>query len=196
MNANSRKDGYIPTSVIDDIIKLVEAMDNVIQNFNSIKKPIIDSSNSVPKATEQLDKVTQETEKATSRMLDLVEGITDKEIETLSIVGDLLENSDGLNDGEKDKLQKVRQNAENVQNDTFLIMDSLQFQDITTQQIHHANSILEALEDEMRSLVEVMGKAIKSEQKSRSFDPNATIEGGETRQQNVDELIKSIKQDS
>ncbi len=184
----------LPANVLKDIVKLVKSVDTMIQSFNSIRKPIKESSNSVPKANQQLDKVTRETEKAANRMLDLVEGITDKEIETLSIVGDLLESSENLTEEESSKLQKVRQNAENVQNDTFLIMDSLQFQDITTQQIHHASSILDAIENEMHSLLQVMGEALEVGDKlDRQFDPNASMEDSRSRQRNIDDLIKSVK---
>ncbi|HKJ68286.1 MAG TPA: protein phosphatase CheZ [bacterium] len=194
MGSQSENKKHLPENVLDDIVKLVKSVDTMIQNFNSIRKPIKDSSTSVPKANQQLNKVTKETEKAANRMLDLVEGITDKEIETLSIVGDLLASAENLTEDEQCKLQKVQQNAEQVQNDTFLIMDSLQFQDITTQQIHHASSILDAIENEMHSLLRAMGEAFEGGNKlERQFDPNATMEDSKKRQRNIDDLIKSVK---
>lgn len=192
--APKKNNGMMPKKVMEDIFKLVRSVDNMIQNFHSIRKPLIDSSNSVPEATKQLDKVTKETEKATHRMLDLIEGITDKEIDTLSLVEELLEQSDSMEEAQVEKLEHIRQNAEEAQNDSFLIMDSLQFQDITTQQIHHAGAILEAIEEKLKSLLTVIGEAFDLEgRSSRSYDPNATIEGSATRQQNVDELIKSMR---
>jgi len=192
--ASKKKNETMPQRVVEDILKLVRSVDNMIQNFNSIRKPLIDSSNSMPEATKQLDKVTKETEKATHRMLDLIEGITDKEIDTLSVVEELLGDTESMEDSQIEKLEQIRQNAEEAQNDSFLIMDSLQFQDITTQQIHHAGAILDAIEDKLKSLLEIIGEAFNMEERvSRHYDPNATIEGSATRQRNVDELIKAMR---
>lgn len=192
--ASNNQNGTMSQKVVEDIFKLVRSVDSMIQNFNSIRKPLIDSSKSMPEATKQLDKVTKETEKATHRMLDLIEGITDKEIDTLTLVEEILGEAESIDDAHVEKLERIRQNAEESQNDSFLIMDSLQFQDITTQQIHHAGAILEAIEDKLKSLMAIVGEAFSFEERvSRHYDPNATTEDRTARQQNVDELIKSMR---
>lgn len=192
--ASKENNGHIPTEVFEDIVKLVKSVNDMIQNFNSIKKPIIDTSNSVPEAAKQLDKVTQETEKATHKMLDLIEGILDREIETTSMVETIFSEEEKLPENVVKNLDRIKMNAEDSQNDSFMIMDSLQFQDITTQQIYHASAILGTIEDRLQSLLSMIGEAFKMEREVKThYDPEATTDNREGRQQSVDELIKATK---
>lgn len=192
--ASKENNGQIPTEVFEDIVKLVKSVNDMIQNFNSIKKPIIDTSNSVPEAAKQLDKVTQETEKATHKMLDLIEGILDREIETASMVETILSEEEKLPETAVKNLDRIKMNAEDSQNDSFMIMDSLQFQDITTQQIYHASAILGTIEERLQSLLSMIGEAFKMERSVKThYDPEATTDNREGRQQSVDELIKATK---
>jgi chemotaxis regulatin CheY-phosphate phosphatase CheZ len=192
--ASKENNGQIPTEVFEDIVKLVKSVNDMIQNFNSIKKPIIDTSNSVPEAAKQLDKVTQETEKATHKMLDLIEGILDREIETASMVETIFSEEEKLPDTAVKNLDRIKMNAEDSQNDSFMIMDSLQFQDITTQQIYHASAILGTIEERLQSLLSMIGEAFKMERSVKThYDPEATTDNREGRQQSVDELIKATK---
>lgn len=192
--ASKENNGQIPAEVFEDIVKLVKSVNDMIQNFNSIKKPIIDTSNSVPEAAKQLDKVTQETEKATHKMLDLIEGILDREIETASMVETILSEEEKLPETAVKNLDRIKMNAEDSQNDSFMIMDSLQFQDITTQQIYHASAILGTIEERLQSLLSMIGEAFKMERSVKThYDPEATTDNREGRQQSVDELIKATK---
>lgn len=192
--ASKENNGQIPTEVFEDIVKLVKSVNDMIQNFNSIKKPIVDTSNSVPEAAKQLDKVTQETEKATHKMLDLIEGILDREIETASMVETIFSEEEKLPETAVKNLDRIKMNAEDSQNDSFMIMDSLQFQDITTQQIYHASAILGTIEERLQSLLSMIGEAFKMERTVKThYDPEATTDNREGRQQNVDELIKATK---
>ncbi|MBD3275363.1 MAG: hypothetical protein GF372_08640 [Candidatus Marinimicrobia bacterium] len=192
--ASKDNNGQIPTEVFEDIVKLVKSVNDMIQNFNSIKKPIIDTSNSVPEAAKQLDKVTQETEKATHKMLDLIEGILDREIETASMVETIFSEEEKLPEIAVKNLDRIKMNAEDSQNDSFMIMDSLQFQDITTQQIYHASAILGTIEERLQSLLSMIGEAFKMERNVKThYDPEATTDNREGRQQSVDELIKATK---
>jgi len=192
--ASKENNGQIPTEVFEDIVKLVKSVNDMIQNFNSIKKPIVDTSNSVPEAAKQLDKVTQETEKATHKMLDLIEGILDREIETASMVETIFSEEEKLPETAVKNLDRIKMNAEDSQNDSFMIMDSLQFQDITTQQIYHASAILGTIEERLQSLLSMIGEAFKMERTVKThYDPEATTDNREGRQQSVDELIKATK---
>lgn len=181
---------------MEDFVHLVKSVNNMIHNFRSIRKPIVESSKSMPIASEQLDKVTFETEKATHQMLDLIEGITERDAETAELVGNLLQDTPDIPEAAKPHLNQIKTNAEACQNDSFLLMDALQFQDITTQQINHANTILGEIEAKLQSLLEMIGETfeIRSNKEYRPHDPNATTQEGVKRQQIVDELLKSQQQ--
>ena len=185
----------IPKQAIEDFITLIKSVNNMIRNFRSIRKPIVESSNSMPIASEQLDKVTFETEKATHQMLDLIEGITERDTDTAELVDKMLENISDIPEEAKPHLNRIKENAEACQNDSFLLMDALQFQDITTQQINHANTILGEIETKLQSLLEIIGETFEIRDKEyRPHDPNATTSEGAKRQQMVDELLKSQQQ--
>lgn len=187
----SNKQSPSPAHVLDDIVKLVSSMNEMIRNFKSMRDPIMESSNSVPQASKQLDKVTQETERVTNQMLDLVETMTERGMNTADNVETLLEDTDQLTDRQEELLREIQENAAEDQNDIFLIMDALQFQDITSQQISHANSILDTIEQKLQSLLYMIGEAFEvQEEVERCFDPEATTTERETRQDLVDSLIK------
>ncbi len=193
---NVRDSGEIPPQVVDEFMKLIASVNSMIHNFRSIKRPIVESSNSMPLASEQLDKVTQETEKATHQMLDLIESITDRDMETAALAEELLSKHEEIPSDISTAVQKIKENAEECQNDSFLLMDALQFQDITSQQINHANTILGEIEEKLQSLMQIIGETFEMrEREYKPHDPNATIRNGEKRQQLVDELLKTQQKD-
>jgi len=180
-----------PPEVVDEVIQMVQAVNAMIAKFKSIRTPIIESSNSVPVATKQLDKVTAETEKATHQMLDLIEGIMEREADTHEKANEVLASLDADETETKMAVEKIIKNADQSQNDSFMLMEAMQFQDITSQQINHANSILEEIEEKLLTLLKLTGDSFQfSEHSSRHFDPDATTEGRNHRQQTVDEIIK------
>jgi len=181
----------LPPEVLDDIVKLVTSVNEMIQNFKAIREPIIESSNSVPQATQQLDKVTEETERVTHKMLDLVEGLMERGMDTAMIVDELLASNEERPQEDRDRLEEIKENSDADQNDLFLIMDALQFQDITSQQINHANAILDTIENKLQSLLSTLGEVFDvQEHMERCYDPNATVRDGETRQKIVDNVIE------
>ncbi|MFC1726883.1 hypothetical protein ACFL4T_14770, partial [candidate division KSB1 bacterium] len=129
----------------------------------------------MPKATQQLDKVTKETELATTEMPDKIERILNKINDTntglnerksvlkkwknikvlikgkfagipdfenkekvLSGIQEIIEQNIDIRKETK-SLKDVENTFNKIQNDVFGIMNSLQFQDITSQQIRAAN---------------------------------------------------------
>jgi chemotaxis regulatin CheY-phosphate phosphatase CheZ len=86
-------------------------------------------------------------------------------------------------------------------NDAFLIMDSLQFQDITAQQMDHAASLLEDLESKLQQVLITFGGemgeealvAAPSPKKVRAYDPHADLFEKKTAQEDIDSLFKSKK---
>lgn len=86
-----------------------------------------------------------------------------------------------------------------VRDELFGVMNHLQFQDITSQQLSHASSIIQDMErylDEFAGLFDVhsAGKLPEREPEAtgvypRAFDPAATTRDAERRQAIVDELL-------
>ena len=90
-------------------------------------------------------------------------------------------------------LSTLSAKAETNLADAYTIMDTLQFQDITAQQIDHAASLLEVIETKLHDIGNVIdGEAptIPSEvKKDRAFDPNADLFTNKTDQAAIDDLI-------
>ena len=86
-----------------------------------------------------------------------------------------------------------------VRDELFMVMNHLQFQDITSQQLSHASSIIQDMErylDEFAGLFDVnsFGRIPDREPEPsalfpRAFDPAATTRDAESRQAVVDELL-------
>ena len=83
------------------------------------------------------------------------------------------------------------------QNNAFLIMDALQFQDITSQQMHHASTLLEDIEGRLQHLLSVFdGEAMpefedSEAKKERAFDPDADLFDGKN-QSEVDTIVSQV----
>ncbi|MBD3258848.1 hypothetical protein GF377_10470 [candidate division GN15 bacterium] len=182
-----------------EITELTESISGLVENFKKLKRPLVETSEKVPQATNQLDKISEQTEAAAHQMLDRVEHITQRDEEVLA---GLEEIKASLESGDKeagtkqadDLIAKVNDNL----NDAYMIMDSLQFQDITAQQMDHAASLLEDLESKLRQIVttvsgpdaaEELNKAISGEKKDRAYDPHADLFDKKTNQADIDSLF-------
>jgi hypothetical protein len=84
-----------------------------------------------------------------------------------------------------------------LRNELFSLMNCLQFQDITTQQLNYASSVLVDMENRLAELAQIfdpdkMGLShlvILDSPATVAFDPAATTENAETRQALVDEIF-------
>ncbi|MBU8934581.1 MAG: protein phosphatase CheZ [candidate division Zixibacteria bacterium] len=178
-----------------EVVALASSITEVVDKFRQLQNPLAESRETVPRATEQLDKISEQTEAAAHQMLDKVEGISQREEEVIQglkaikvkvvdgDLGDFAPSVDAL-------IKKVQTNYE----DAFLIMDALQFQDITAQQMNHAASLLESLETRLNSIVSVIQGSndvaeATVEHKERVFDPNAEFTNTKTTQADIDSLF-------
>ena len=85
----------------------------------------------------------------------------------------------------------VENTLDDIQNNVFDIMNALQFQDITSQQINAANSLLGSIQNRLNSLINKFAN-IKTEDiavKKGTFDKDATIQNADKRQQSADEIF-------
>ncbi len=184
-----------------ELNELTSSIGKMMELFRQIKQPIQESSEKVPSTTMQLEKVTQQTEKATHKVLDIVELLTNRNSEIIEIcqkIESTIESGLGKNAEIGKLLDQIKNNANANLGDTMVIMEALQFQDITSQQIDHAVSQLEDVEGKLKTLLVSTGMAKETEivqngRKNRAFDPNAKYDAvHQNQQREVDDLISSI----
>ena len=185
-------------NIQQEIEGLAFSISEIVSKFKELHHPIQESSDKVPQATEQLDKISEQTEAATHQMLNGVEKIVEQledaktglnQIKTC-VSEDRVSEIDGLVDNLLDK-------ASVSCNDAYAIMDALQFQDITTQQVNHAASMLEEIEKKLHGVMSSLrGEKFESsepesgnEKKKRAFDPRADLFDKKTDQSAIDDLF-------
>ncbi|MDX9858146.1 MAG: protein phosphatase CheZ [candidate division Zixibacteria bacterium] len=186
-----------------EISELSEAVIKVVDSFRQVKNPLVESQEKVPMATDQLDKISEQTEAAAHQMLDRVERITQREEEIIAGLGEIRKGVDG---GSHEQvvgvIDAIRSKAETNLNDAYMIMDALQFQDITAQQMNHAASLLEDIEEKLKRIVAALngqGAEIGDDQgdvrekRLRVFDPHADFADKRTEQEDIDSLFEREK---
>lgn len=188
-----------PAKVRNELEKLTDSINVIMDSMRKMQNPILESREQLPQANAQLDKVSAQTEKAANKMLDLVEQIIDHQEKVVQLSGDLagfLRRSRARDrDVYRDNVKRINEMAATSQNNAFMIMDALQFQDITAQQVQHASSLLEDIETRLQKLLGVFdGKNVSelenmsSSKKERAYDPDADLFEGRD-QKEVDEII-------
>lgn len=186
------------TEIQKEILELASAISDVVRKFRELKDPLAESHDKVPRATKQLDKITEQTEAAAHQMLDKVEQITQREeevIEGLAQLKDWAEQNQAAD--ACDMVDKLIEKANTTVSDAYTIMNALQFQDITSQQMHHAAFLLDEVEGKLHGIISVLhGKESASDpqepgkqKKERIFDPHADVFDKRTDQSEIDSLV-------
>jgi chemotaxis regulatin CheY-phosphate phosphatase CheZ len=184
-----------------EISELSSSIDGIIESFRELKMPLVETHEKVPQATNQLDKISEQTEAATHQMLDRIEQITIREDE---VVQGLDELRVGLGSEIADemvaKFDKLKESASSNLQDAYSIMDALQFQDITAQQMSHAASLLEEIQGRLIRIVGIVNGEgtenstdLPSGKKQRIFDPHADLFDKKTNQEDIDSLFDQKK---
>ena len=186
-------------NVQNDIAKLTNAIIEIISNFKKLQNPIQESQVKVPMATDQLDKISEQTEAATNHMLDLIENVSIREEEVIKglreVKGLLPEGNEKISNRIDELIEKINVNV----NDAFTIMNALQFQDITSQQMDHAASMLEEIESKLTQICKMFGISPEMtgeetrDKKERVYDPHADLYEKKTEQKDVDTIFDQVK---
>ncbi|RKX22915.1 MAG: hypothetical protein DRP35_00800 [Candidatus Zixiibacteriota bacterium] len=176
----------------NEVVVLASSLKDIVDKFNKLQHPIVESHEKVPQATQQLDKISDQTEAATQKMLDTIEAITEREQDVLEGLKGIVDSD--INDTIKSEVNKLTEKVEANVNDAYSIMDALQFQDITSQQMDHAASLLEDIEEKLNNIIVVMdgGQEAKepTKKKVRAYDPHADVYDKKTNQDEIDSLFK------
>lgn len=192
-----------PKSMHDELRDLAASLSEIVKGIRVAQEPILESQRKVPQATEQLEKITRQTEDATHRVLDMAEHITSRETEIESLLKDLRRSLPATyfrnNSKAKALIERIRECANQNQAAAYDIMDALQFQDITSQQIDHAITLLEQVQSRLQEvLMELAGEerpaAKEEKRKERAYDPNAhfSTANNTDKQSSVDELVENL----
>jgi chemotaxis regulatin CheY-phosphate phosphatase CheZ len=136
----------------------------------------------IQRTSEKLKEVTSATEVAATDILDALD-------RAQGHIDDL-DSADEANDHEK-----ARASRDLLREEIFGIMGSLQFQDITTQQLAYASSVLNDMEERLLSLARLFDPAAAFSHAGagapdpRTFDPNATVTNADQRQALADRIF-------
>lgn len=169
---------------------------NISQMFDSlhiISKPIKESSQNMPVATDHLTSITKQTELATIHILDKLESMTERDNDTLELISEERKKVSQLNiDDSVDKtFEKIKEIITANLNNSYEIMEALQFQDITTQRIGFITNLLEDVEHKLISLLDALGEVTKVKQfeSKEHFDPKAEYSDSKSKQTAIDKII-------
>jgi chemotaxis regulatin CheY-phosphate phosphatase CheZ len=193
------KPEMLQSRIQQELQELTQSVAGLIDNFQQLKHPLAESREKVPQATHQLDKITQQTEAAAHRMLDMIEQITQREEQMIAGLGQisrLATTGDTL--GVTALAQHLSAQANTTLNDAFTIMNALQFQDITSQQMDHAAALLEDIEAKLYSILQIIGgeefrDSLEPKRKDRAYDPHADMITRHTKQADIDSLFQERK---
>ncbi|MDQ7053615.1 MAG: hypothetical protein Q9P14_12215 [candidate division KSB1 bacterium] len=175
--------------------ELIQFIQETTPIIEEMKNSILESSKKMPAALEQLDKITAATETATVDILDRLDQMQKRVDNALTSIQKIKSNlrqdsEEPLNrTSDLTELEQLEQDILEIQNETFDIMNLLQVQDITTQQIMAANSLIESVQGKLEQLTSRFGRletqpdidlyapeSNVGQDKQRAFDPNATFE--------------------
>ena len=139
---------------------------------------------------EKLDEVSSATGKAALDIMDALDRAIAKvdELETAEVLADA------------DKGTTIRGD---LRDELFAVMGHMQFQDITSQQIMHVQSLLGDMETRLAEIANLFDHqsgdaqtsgpapivATRTQRDAHSFDPNASLDDAETRQALADSLV-------
>ncbi|MBC8089320.1 MAG: hypothetical protein H7Z40_18805 [Phycisphaerae bacterium] len=140
---------------------------------------------------DKLREVTTATEDAAINIMDACDRATT-----------LVDELDSIDAGETVDRVKSAELRGSLRDELFLMMGALQFQDITSQQLAHASSVLDEMEERMFEVAKLFDPSISPElaraepaveNNSALFDANATMRDSDSRQALADEIFTIVK---
>ncbi len=177
-----------------DLIQLV--IKSIHTSRSELKKSV---DGLIKKTGMQLQKVTSTTEEATNKILDVAEKLDEDQMKIIDIL-DKLEEMSESDDNRGKIFEELRQKIYQNQDSAFTIMDYLQFQDITAQQIAGAYALLSDTEKTLLYVSETlkrldttfeMSDDMKSEIDKNAFNMDASYRDKATIQSAIDNLFES-----
>lgn len=140
---------------------------------------------------DKLREVTSATEDAAINIMDACDRAT-------TMVDEL----DTIDSGDAPDRAKAAEVRGTLRDELFLMMGALQFQDITSQQLAHASSVLDEMEERMIEVAKLFDPTTSFESPrtaeevdnaAQLFDANATMREADSRQALADEIFTTVK---
>ncbi len=187
----------LETRIKSEVVDLANALSGLTASFNKLRPPLVESHEQVPQATDQLDKINEQTEQAAQRLLDVVESITQREEAVIADLVKMQELASSIQNSEMLKLvESASAQAKLNLDDAFNMLEALQFQDITSQQMDHAASLLEDIEGKLNGILIIVGHTpndadYKKNKRKRAFDPHADMNEKKTNQGDIDSIFET-----
>lgn len=191
--------GYFDTTkkYMPQIAKLVFFIEEVIPLLQTIHTNLHQSTELIPSAAEKLGKVTSATEMATTEVMDIVDNVISR-LNSISSNLDSLEEKYGKSSDQgsvKGTFEEIRTEINGSQDDLFSIMNALQFQDITTQQINGIASVIDSVQIKLSELLNGFDDEGRLIPRARldNFDPDAEFDFDRSAesQRIIDEYMKT-----
>ncbi|GAB4327876.1 MAG: hypothetical protein Kow0037_01760 [Calditrichia bacterium] len=154
--------------IVPFVEELFVFLNDILPLMEGINLSLKETTANMPKAQDRISQASHETEAATKKIMDKLDTINNK----------LMELSDNIDNEEKKEL------INSIQNDTFDITYALQFQDITAQQLEHAQRILQTIHDKFLKMFRTMN----------NMDIDDSIKSMILGKVNMEELEKESKQ--
>jgi len=172
------------------LVSLPALLERVTAEIQTVLASLRDSRDALETATvEKIQLTSEKLREVTSATEDAATNILDSLDRAQALVDDL-DAADEANDRES-----ARTTRDLLREEIFGIMGSLQFQDITTQQLAYASGVLTEMEERLGAIARLFDPAASTARgpaqapDPKTFDPNATVWHAETRQALADEIF-------
>jgi chemotaxis regulatin CheY-phosphate phosphatase CheZ len=139
---------------------------------------------------EKIREVTSATEDAAINIMDACDRATQ-----------MVDELDTIDQAEAPDRTKAADIRSTLRDELFLMMGALQFQDITSQQLAHASSVLVEMESRLLEVAKLFDHNVDAQSvlgrqhaaDEQTYDPNATTRNAEGRQALADEIFTTVK---
>ena len=113
----------------------------------------------------------------------------------------IVDELDGIDASETPDRAKASELRSTLRDELFMMMGALQFQDITSQQLAHASSVLVEMETRLADIANLFDSSLATDRPlatlatvdEKAYDPNATIRNAEERQNLADSIFTTVK---
>jgi len=158
-------------------------------------------------ATVQLNKVTESTRKVADSVMDRTDKICEKQNQVFEQLNRIKDKAGSLSDESVagpllEDAARIEALENEIQMEAYEIMNEMQFQDITSQQIQQATSLIGEAESKLmnfgQTLSALSGEKVQTaggETRQEVFDPEATLKNREQRQALADQITTKYEKE-
>ncbi len=178
---------------------------NVVSDLELSEEELKKSSKKIlTRVSEQLEKVTESTQMAVNSVLNRIDQICERQntiFEQIVSLREKLSEKQSESESMMELLSRIENLENEIQGEAFEIMNEMQFQDITTQQIQLAQQLLEEAKQKLldfRKVLNAFGEGVSESAREQmqavrsTFDPGATMKDREVRQKLADDVTSGF----